>query len=173
MRPFEYKIYKGISGKHGAIQFSILPPCYECSKCGKKSSIWKHPEVDRPCNGKMREKEGAVFIKATSAIGPNQYDWDSQISFALGIPDIGQILNAVALHAKVTIFHRPMREGSNQISKKLQLNPAKDDGGYYFEINQAKGKSITRTHKVPISSEEMRILTILLTAAVPMILKWA
>lgn len=141
----DYAIYKGIKGKNGAIQFSLKP--------GNES--------DR--------EPGAVFINITSAVGPNKYDWEKKIVFALSVTDIGRILYFISRPKEeaLSLVHVPGKGTDDEKDAKTFRLSRGQEYGWLCSISEKETK-----HMVPISDDEMLVLSTLLRAAVPLLLCW-
>lgn len=148
-RSLQYNIYKGISGKQGAVQFSLLP-AYKSKK----------------------KDEGAVFIEAAPTIGPNEYNWRSKIIFALGINDIGKVLVTLQGGAGCEIYHDPDTgtEKKNTRAKRLIIEPG-SPGTFKLALSQQLSEE-KRYVQLYIDAGEAQILTALLTRAIERILGW-
>lgn len=148
-RCIQYAIYKGISGKQGAIQFSLLP-AYKSKK----------------------KDEGAVFIEAAPTIGPNEYDWQNKIIFALSTNDIGKVLVTLKGGEGCSIYHDPDTgtERKNTRAKRLTIEPG-NTGTFKVALSQQLGEE-KRYASLYIDAGEAQILTALLTRAIGRILGW-
>jgi hypothetical protein len=170
--PMQYSVYKK---RHGAAQFSLLPPTCYCRECRKKFSS-KSQHVD--CSGKVEQKQGAVLVEATNGSAANRYEWDKKISFAMSAEDLGRILNAFARGEKVRLLHDPNitqvgKEG--QVIKSIEFTPNKD-GGYLMILAQTDqgftGDDRCHRQQVPLSSDEVRMLRILFSSVIPRLFAW-
>lgn len=165
-RPAQYGIYKGINGKSGCLQFSLLP--YN----------WEKAASDNP--SERKEAKGGVLVQARNATGPNQYDNENQVKFMLSVVDLSAFLYGVTNQEGeasdgdilVSLFHK-----YGEASKKLAVKAGrldKDGRPTYmcglFE-KSADGK-VTRNVTVPISVTEMLTLVTLFRRALPAILGW-
>jgi hypothetical protein len=148
-RPLTYKIYKGMGGKQGCFQFSL-------------SSAY---------SGK-RKDEGAVFIEAAPTIGPNKYDWDNKVIFALSASDIGAVLTGFR-QGKFDIYHDPDaqtdRKGTR--GKRLSLESGKTPGTFFLRLSEKAGEDTKQTN-ISLQPNEARILLNLLEEALPKVLGW-
>jgi hypothetical protein len=149
-RPLDYKVYKGMGGRHGCFQFSLLPAYWPGAK----------------------RTSGAVFIEAAPAIGKNVYDWENKTTFALGINDIGTVLTGFK-QGKFEIFHDPGAKTEKQgaVTKRLTLATGEVPGSFFLTLVEKEGDNQKRV-SIPLASHEARILCTLLEAAVPKVLGW-
>ena len=149
-RPVKYSIYKGMGGKNGAIQFSLIPFDGTRERDGKASP------------------EGAILIEGAPTSGKNTYDWSKKVSFALSPDDIGKFISMIKTGGE--IFHV-----YNEKNKKLNLRVGNDDKEgnptWMFSLNEGAGET-TKNIVLPISVHEMVVLRNLLEAAIPAILGW-
>jgi len=155
-RPAQYAIYKGVGGKWGAVQFNPKYP---------------QNDDDRP----------AVFLEATSAKGPNLYDWEQKIIFALGVNDLSQILHFIRTGVKpggeknsLHLLHDPNAKSNRagSITKSLTLDsPNGTVAGCMLTLTEKKGDDI-KSHKVPVSGHELQALSLLIQTAIPKLLSW-
>ncbi len=156
--PIPYKLFKGITGRFGALRFELKRPY---------------------TNEDGRKQEGCVFLNMAPTIGPNNYDWENQkVTLALNITDIQKILyvfrkpNAFSKNKPCQIIHDRFagtaRKGEE--IKVLSIAPPSDDyTNYFFNMTQ-KEKNISIS--LPVSSEEIIGIGTLLQAAIPLILSW-
>lgn len=148
-RPLTYKIYKGMGGKQGCFQFSL----------------------SKAYTGK-RKDEGAVFIEAAPTIGPNKYDWDNKIIFALSATDIGVVLTGFR-QGKFDIYHDPDAQTDRRGTrgKKLALQSGEQAGTFFLSLSEKAGENNKRVN-ISIQPHEARILLTLLEDALPKVLGW-
>jgi len=148
-RPLTYKIYKGMGGKQGCFQFSLLP-----AYSGK------------------RKDEGAVFIEAAPTIGKNQYDWDNKVIFALSVNDIGSMLAGFTL-GKMELYHDPDAKTNQQGSrpKKLSLESGQQAGTFFLRLSE-KSNENTKNIAISLQPQEVYILVTLLKSAIPKVMGW-
>jgi hypothetical protein len=151
--PLQYNLYKGITSKFGACQFSVKEP------------DWNN---DSP---------GVVFVNACSSTGPNVYDWDNKFVFALSIGDLGKILHyfvSAGEKESLNLVHDPNKgkEGEGSTIKSMS---------FYTQNGCLQGAMITcttktgdnvATHKIPLSGDEVIVLKSLFDAAIPRLLGW-
>jgi hypothetical protein len=161
-RPMQYKIYKGVTGKFGALRLNLKPA----------------PEDD----SNHEEKPGCVFIEMAPATGPNQYDWENgKIVMALSITDIPKIIAYLTApkhemfekDGKLKLFHDKGAGTSNkgQETKVLEIN--KEDGRTNFFVSMyANEKGVEKKATCTVAPDEALAIRTLLTAAIPRILAW-
>lgn len=154
----QYSIYKGVKGKFGAVQFDL------------KSGLHRGETDDRG-NTQEKDKPGCIFVNITCAAGPNKYDWDQQIKFALGAADIGKILLGLRKGNEVSLVH-VMNKGKEQEGPTKTFKLSKGESYGWF-LNMTEGpRDGGRNHGVPISDDEALVLATLLQDALPKIFKW-
>jgi len=167
--PLQYKIYKGIKGKFGALRLK-LKRAYTSSD--------------------SRKPDGCVFLEAAPAIGPNQYDWENQkIVMALSITDIPQILaflrnptnsayqqvneqNEITGH-QIKLFHDKGAGTADKMkdTKNLVISKYPDKDSFFVSLTQNLSGS-TKNCTLPILPYEALAIGTLLQAAIPAILAW-
>ena len=156
-----FKLYKGVGGKNGAIQFDLVP-------------LHKNRLSAR---GAMKDV-GVIFVEAAKAIGNNQYDWENKIKMALGLADIAFLLQ---------IFRQPPPPGSNppaiyhdskkgipgeenKFTTKMILQRGKTNGFFLSMKRTENGQE--RFVSLPLSDGEAIELRTLLERAVIRIIGW-
>jgi hypothetical protein len=175
-KPLTYAIYKGMSGKFGGLQFSAQLPHYYNQK---DKDFTGERALDG--NGRIREadgwkqREGAVFVETSQAIGANKYDWDNKITFALSIEDIGKVLFFLETGANLSIMHDPgaKTEAQGAIKKYLNLSSPKGllEGGAFLKLTM-EGMGQKKEHMIPMTPDECIILRQLLKTMAPKCLNW-
>lgn len=150
-KPLAYTIYKGVSGKFGVVRFEFIPPF---------------------SNPKRRKADGTVLVTAANAIGPNQYDWDNKIVFALSISDIGAVMEGLR-KGEINLFHDPGMKSETQgaVTKSLKMIRGEGKESFFFSLS-SKQNGTESSVKLPISVQEAMILNVLLSHAVPKMLNW-
>ena len=162
----QYNLYKGTKGPMpgkktgwGVLQFSFKPPIL--------SDNFK------------KEKEGVIFVNATSSTAPDVYDWskESKFIFAMGLPDLGKIIRffvAGRADEQFSLYHDPDKGKENEGSRNKSMSFYTKDGclnGCIVTCSMKSGSS-TVSHKIPVSGDEVIILKNLFEAAIPAILGW-
>jgi len=164
--PLQWKSYKGMKGKFGAMRLNL-----------KKA--WT--------SGDIRKAEGVVFLEMAPTIGPNNYDWQNQkMIMALGITDIPKVILYLRNPSHVIFKDRndPSKKqlliyhdkgaGTNtkgQNVKTLQVVKPDDAYSFFFTMYQKEGTKET-TATVPISPDEAIAIGTLLQAAITQVLAW-
>jgi hypothetical protein len=150
----DYRVYKGKTGKFGAIQFSA-PTSADNDK----------------------NKPGVIFINIANALAPDSYDWKNKIIMALNLTDLSAILHffvTAGSGASLSLYHDPDKGKSNEGTRAKQLNIFTKDGvlgGMMITCSQ-KMDNGTITCKVPLSGPEVICLKTLLEWALPRMLNW-
>ena len=149
----QFSVYKGTSGKFGALQFKLLPSTGEI------------------------DNVGVVFVEACSSTGPNQYDWANKIIFALSPVDTGKMLHFMVTaeaNGSLSLVHDPNMKGENQgkVVKTMQFYTKEGVlGGMMITVSKKENEAVT-SHKIPLSGDEVMVLKNLLEAAIPAMFAW-
>ncbi len=174
IKPQQYAVYKGITGKNGAIQFNLqLPHFYR----GKEKDFTGDKALDSTGKlvGDWKQREGAMFVEITSATGPNQYDWEHKITMALSVTDMGKLLGFFATQQELKIMHDPGAKTDSQGAVKKFLNFVSPNGilggGCIVTCTMSSGGQ-NISHKVPMSTDECLVLKRLVEQAIPVALAW-
>lgn len=182
--PLQLAFYKGVGGKHGALQFNPQRPHYYVKgKPGLKNfdgkfipDSWKqqHSELTRD---DLTSREGAIFMEITSAKGKNEYDWDNKITMALSVNDLGKLLLVLEAFApEVKIMHDPGAKSATagKVQKYLNVNSPKGlKEGCFVSVTEKRADGDTKTHKVPLSADEVCLLRTAIRGFIPTALAWA
>lgn len=166
--PLQYKLYKGVRGKFGAMRLNL-----------KKAWSKTDPSI--------RKAEGCVFLEMAPATGPNIYDWQQQkMVIALSITDIPKIIMYLRMptHQMFTDRKDPTRknlkiyhdrgagtqnEGVN--TKTLKIDRPEGANNFFFSMYE-KDKDVYTTATVTVSPDESIAIVLLLQSAVSKILAW-
>lgn len=170
--PQQYSVYKGLTGKHGALQFDLQLPHYYKDK--QKDFTGEQALDGFKIKEGWNKREGAVFLQAASAVGKNEYDWNNKIVFALSIQDMSKILLGLATGEEVKLMHDPGAKSETAGAVKKFLNISSPDGtvkGCIVILSQTTGGE-TRRHTVPMDGSELIALRQLLQTAIPRALGW-
>ncbi len=175
-RPLQFSVYKGFSGKFGAVQLNYQPPHFYRDR---EKDFTGELALDQ--NGKLldqagwKQREGAIFVEAAPASGANKYDWDKKVTFALSVTDMGKIVHFLVTGKEVSLMHDPGMKTDSQgaIKKFLNLTSPKGllDGGAVLQLSQTRGEE-KLSHIVPLSPDECIVVKELLQRAIPAALKW-
>lgn len=183
INPLQLAFYKGMGGKHGAMQFNVQRPHYYCPQCKAKDYESALPKdgccSKSPCGytDKLKSREGALFLEICSTTGPNKYDWENKIIIALSLADMSKILLVTeGVTETVNIMHDPGAKTSSQgkIQKKLQISSPKGirEGCFVRAKETTAGQDSAKEHAVPLSADEMRALSVCLRHMIPASLSW-
>lgn len=145
MRSGTYTVYKSL----GAAQFSLIFPRFN-----SKGFV---------------ERDGAVFLEVATGNGSKdapKWDWDTKISFALGVADIAALLDENKPNPR--LIH-----DNNGVVKTLQFVPGngKYEGTYILQISQG-ASSDKKSVSVPFTNGEFSVVMRLLVSALPKIIAW-
>ena len=176
IKPIDFRIYKGVKAKFGAVQFALKPPFTVCNKCNTRSNL--DGVALCKCEGSYQDpEEGVIFVNICGPKGPNVYDWDNKIVFAMSVIDVGKtlaFLTSAGEGDQFSLLHDP---GANtpakgKTTKNLSIStPQGLRAGCMFSISQTTGED-RRSFTVPIAGDEVIILGTLLRAAIPRMLAW-
>lgn len=160
--PIQYSLYKGVTGKFGAMRLNL-----------KKA----YQDVRRD------KHDGCIFLEMAPATGPNIYDWEkSKIIIALTITDIPKILLYLRAPShpmfnkndnKLKIYH-DRGAGTNDKGKNittLEVNKPKDKDNFFFSGYQ-KNNDVSKSASVTVSADESIAIGTLLQAAIPLVVAW-
>jgi len=158
--PLQFALYKGVTGKFGAMRLNL-----------KKAYTDDRRDRD----------DGCIFLEMVPAVGPNNYDWENgKITMALSAVDIPKIIlylrspaNSVFKEGKLKIFHD---KGAGTADKgqdvtTLSIEKPADKDSFFFSVFQKKGTA-NKQASIPVSQDEALAVGILLQAAIPLILAW-
>jgi hypothetical protein len=160
--PLQYTLFKGVTGKFGALRLNL-----------KKAYTDDRREKD----------DGCVFLEMAPAVGANQYDWDgSKIIIALSIVDIPKIilyLRAPGHNAfqksdgKLKIYHDKGAGTSTrgQDTTNLTIDKPANRDSFFFSIFQNRNGT-SKTAQVPVSADEAIAIGTLLQTSIPLIQAW-
>jgi hypothetical protein len=172
MKPLQYSIYKGMSGRWGAVQLNLQAPHYHKGK--QKDYIGNEALINGLPKDGWKAREGAVFIEITSTKDQNVYDWENKIVLALSSTDIGKVLHCLYTGQECKIMHDPNAKSQSQglIRKNLLISSPKGTAnGCMIRATQTSGGH-QRNHSVPLSGDELIVLKELLQASIPIVFGW-
>lgn len=177
-KPLQHAIYKGMSGKNGALQLNLQRPHFY-KEGTKLKDFTGQDALDE--NGYLLDKEGwkvregAIFIEVAPTVGPNKYDWENKINFALSVTDIGKIVLFLSTGESVSIMHDPGAKTEKQGATRKYLNLSSPGGllekGCLLNLSQSTGEQKTQ-YMVPMTPDECLVIKQLLIAAIPATLNW-
>lgn len=175
-KPLQYAVYKGMSGKFGALQLNFQPPHYYKDRDKDFTGTQALDSKGRVMEDQgWKQREGAIFVEAAPTVGANKYDWDQKITFALSVTDMGKIVHFLVSAKDLNIMHDPgaKSESAGAVKKYLNMSSPKGlmDGGAMLSLSQQKG-SEKITHTIPLSPDECIVIRQLLMAAIPSALAW-
>jgi hypothetical protein len=175
-RPLQYAVYKGMSGKNGAVQFNFQPPHYYKDKEKDFAGTRALDQDGRLLEAQgWRQREGAVFVEAAPTVGPNKYDWDQKITFALSVTDMGKIVHFLTTGKDLSIMHDPgaKSDTQGQVKKYFNITSPKGllEGGALLTLSQNGVKGEMR-HTIGLTPDECMVLRQLLLTAIPGALQW-
>jgi len=182
IRPLQLAFYKGMGGKHGAVQFNVQPPHYYVAGTKLKNyegkwipSSWLQ---DNP-NLKPEDlvsREGCLFLTITSATGKNIYDWEQKITVALSVTDMAQMLTVIqGQQPEMKLVHDPGAgtESKGKIHKVLNISsPQGHRAGVILNATEKSPDGTFRSHTVPLSGAETLMLGVCLRHEIPKALGW-
>jgi hypothetical protein len=198
MNPLQHAVYKGTGGKYGAVQFNLQPPHFFSGKLkdftGKidpdgrdSTAAFTLKEVDGRKKVTLKEgwkqREGAVFVEASSATAKDVYDWKNKIIFAMSVSDLGKAIyflttgqspNSKEQKGSMSIYHDPNAKTTraNTVKKNLKFySPNGPAQGGILSLEQTEGEE-KKSHRIPLSGDDVMVLRKLFEAAVPRALAW-
>lgn len=138
-------VYKGVSGKHGAIQVEFWEPQFD-----DKGYL---------------TKAGGLRFTITSATGPNKYDWGNKISMHLKPTEMAELFSLAwnpSGNGEMKCVHQFSPEGTdNVIETRLWVKAS--SAGLMFVASRDSVK-----HSVGMSVHEAKMLALTLMKLVPM-----
>lgn len=150
--PRSFKIYKGVSGKWGAMQLDLIP-------------------IER-----SKRDLGAVMITFANPKEDRTYDWDKKVVMALNTSDIANIFEFVSSAKNgetFSIYHDPKAGTADSGKEHKKLNLARGQKGGWFLGVQHQIDSLEQNDiRLPVKDGEMTIILRLLEHALPRILGW-
>lgn len=180
-KPLQFAIYKGMTGKFGALQTNFQPPhYYRVGSDGRNEKDFKgdraldHSGRLKDADG-WKQREGAIFLEVTSANGPNKYDWEQKITIALSVTDMSKLALGLTTGKETKLIHDPGAKTERAGITTKHLSLTSPDGimtrGCMIQVSQ-KTASDQRSHTIPVSPDECLALRTLLLTAIPKALAW-
>lgn len=150
-----YAIFKG----KGAAKFSVMHP-----RRGPDRTLQ---------SGALAEgfiaKNGAILLEAAPTKGKRpdglpDVDWSKKITFAIGVPDIANLLDPKT----EKLFHK-----IGNVTKTLSIQPGTGNyaGTFNLFLNSKEGTNNQMVH-VPFTAGEFAVLQRLLVSALPTLIGW-
>lgn len=162
--PRQYTLYKGVTGKLGALRLNLKKAYQDFNK---------------------ERAEGNIFLEMAPAKGPNNYDWENnKIIMALSITDISKIIlylrapghsmfQTEKAEGKLKIFHDKGAGTADRLKNTTSLEIHKpDDKQNIFITAYQKRNGSSKTAQVSVSPDEAIAMGTLLQASIPLILAW-
>lgn len=160
--PIQYALFKGVTGKLGAMRLNL-----------KKA--YSDDKRDRD--------DGCIFLEMAPATGNNIYDWENgKIIMALNMVDIPKILMYLRSpghklfqknDGQLKIYHD---KGAGTASKgeevtTLTINKPDDKDNFFFSAYQKK-HGTTKSASVTVSHDEAIAIGTLFQASIPLLVAW-
>lgn len=173
LNSLQYSVYKGMTGKWGAVQFNLQEPHYFRDK---QKDFTGENALDE--NGKLKDgwriREGAVFLEITSTKDKNVYDWENKVTVALSVNDLGKVLLGLKTGEDVKIMHDPgaKSERAGAVQKYVSITSPKGTlEGCIVSVSETSGEN-KKSHTVPLSGDELLVLATLVQSAISRSLGW-
>jgi hypothetical protein len=174
LRPIPFKIFKGITGKWGALNLSLSLPLFVKGQEKSYDGLDKDGKFILDGRDGWKVREGCVFLEMASTIAPNVYDWDNKIVFALSVQDLSQFLLSLRTGDEMQLMHDPGAKSDSQGEIKKYLSFTSPKGlktGGMLSLSQTVGED-TRRHTVPLSGVDVITIGELLRVALVKCLNW-
>lgn len=160
--PIQYSLFKGVTGKLGAMRLNL-----------KKA--YSDDKRDRD--------DGCIFLEMAPAVGNNNYDWEnSKIIMALNMVDIPKILMYLRApghkqfqktDGQLKIYHDKGAGTANRGEEVTTLTISKpEDKDNFFLSTYQKKHGTTKSASVTISPDEAVVIGTLLQASIPLLVAW-
>jgi len=202
MFPLRFAVYKGLSGKFGAVQFLFQRPHFFCSNDrrhkvfndvvfdgsrvpsvspGLSASASFSKDVTCPvCNkGTLSSREGCIFLDTAATVSKDKYDWDNKISLSLSITDVSKLLHGIRYNKETKLYHDPGAKSDKQglVGKTILMKPNEDGGAvngcmFSFFESNKNTPDIKKSVMVPLTGDEVAALFSLLEQVIPQMLSW-
>jgi hypothetical protein len=183
MWPLQLPIYKGVTGKFGAVKFNAQAPHFYVKKNNRLKNFdgrfikddWKKQDPGLT-ESDLVAREGAVFMEITSTKDKNVYDWDRKIVFAFNLWDVGKALQVLeGQKQEVKLMHDPHAGSADKgkIQKYVTISSPKGlTEGILINASQRTSGGENVNHMVPLSGHEVIILRECFKSFVPFALSW-
>ncbi len=160
--PIQFALFKGVTGKFGALRLNL-----------KKAYTDDRRDRD----------DGCIFLEMAPAVGKNVYDWENgKIIMALSMVDIPKILLYIRnpghpmfakSDGKLKIYHD---KGAGTASKgeettNLTVDKPADRDNFFFSVYQKK-QGTNKQASVTVSHDEALTIGTLLQTALPLLVAW-
>lgn len=182
--PLQLPIYKGITGKYGAVKFNAQAPHFYVKSNPKLRNFdgrfikdsWKQGN-NNLSESDLVAREGAIFMDITSAKDKNVYDWDRKIIFAYNVMDVAKVVEWLEGDGaqELKLMHDPGAgsKAKGKVQKFITWNSPKGFGvGCQIQASQRSAGGENIYHNVPISRHEMILIRELFKAFIPFALCW-
>lgn len=182
--PQQFEVYKGITGKYGAVKFSMQRAHFQVDSNSKLKNFdgrfikdsWKQKSPSLT-ESNLVPKEGTIFMDITSAKGKNVYDWDRKIVFAFNLFDVSKVVQWLEGNGQepLKLMHDPGAGSASKgkVQKYITFDSPKGFAmGCQIKASQRVAGGENIYHVVPISPHEMVALRELFKAFIPACLAW-
>lgn len=183
INPLQLAVYKGVSGKWGAVQLSPQRPHYYVKSVpGLKNYDGKFiPDSWRETNpglskDDLTSREGCLFMEITSTTGKNEYDWENKITVALSVNDLSKLLVVLeGLAPEVKLMHDPGAKSASAGKVQKYVNLSSPQGikeGCMLQVSEKKADGEMKKHTVPLTADEVCLLRTAVRGFIPVALAW-
>lgn len=173
-KPLQYSVYKGVSGKFGALQFNLQKPHYYKDKSKDFTGALALDNFGKLKEG-WKQREGAVFIEATSSTGKNVYDWENKVIFACSVTDMGKVVSALRMGTALDLMHDPGASTDTKGAIIKHVNLFTKEGylkaGAMVTVTEQNGQE-KKEHKIPLTADECHVILELFGTAISRALGW-
>lgn len=184
INPLQLAFYKGVGGKHGAMQFNPQKPHFFVKgkphlknyqgKFIPKDWLEQNPGLT---TDELSTRDGAIFLDIASAVDKNKYDWQNKITMALSVTDLGKILLVLENFApEAKIMHDPGAKSASAGKIQKYFNISSPKGikvGCIVQVSEKHADGELKKHMVPLSADEVCVLRAAIRAFIPVALGWA
>jgi hypothetical protein len=164
--PLQYKLFKGLTGKFGALRLGFKRP-------------WTN-------KNNSNKQEGILFLEMAPPLGNNIYDWENnKLVFSLAINDVGKLVHYFKSPKKyfsdkydscqIQLLHdkNAGTKDKGKEFKTLSISKSTNMNNFMVSLRYVnKDLNINKEAKITLAPDEAIILDELLKASIPASLAW-